>query len=235
MGLFDKKYCSICGEKISLLGNKQLVDGNLCGDCARKLSPFFNERKASTVEQIREQLEYREENREKLADFHPVKCFGYSPKLYVDEKMGAFVLCDSQNFVEKNPDLISFSAITGARLDVPETRREVMRQDQNGNRVSYNPRRYEYSYNFDVHIQVDSPYFSELKFRLNSGTVDGRDRMGCQRNKEDGDAIVKYLQLRHMRQEQKETKGPMICPYCGATTTPDDKGRCEYCGSVISK
>lgn len=28
MGLFDKKYCDICGEKIGLLGNRKLDDGN---------------------------------------------------------------------------------------------------------------------------------------------------------------------------------------------------------------
>lgn len=51
MGLFDKKYCDICGEKIGLLGNRKLEDGNLCKDCARKLSPFFSERRSSTVEE----------------------------------------------------------------------------------------------------------------------------------------------------------------------------------------
>ena len=29
MGLFDAKYCSICGEKISLMGNRKLEDGNM--------------------------------------------------------------------------------------------------------------------------------------------------------------------------------------------------------------
>lgn len=38
MGLFDKKYCDVCGERIGLLGNRKLEDGNLCKDCARKLS-----------------------------------------------------------------------------------------------------------------------------------------------------------------------------------------------------
>ena len=37
MGLFDKKVCDICGEKIGLLGNRKLDDGNLCKDCAKKL------------------------------------------------------------------------------------------------------------------------------------------------------------------------------------------------------
>ena len=63
MGLFDKKYCDICGEKIGLLGNRKLEDGNLCKDCARKLSPWFSERRNSSVNEIKRQLEYREENR----------------------------------------------------------------------------------------------------------------------------------------------------------------------------
>ena len=36
MGLFDKKICDICGEKIGLLGNRKLDDGNLCKDCDEK-------------------------------------------------------------------------------------------------------------------------------------------------------------------------------------------------------
>ena len=37
MGLFDRKYCSVCGEKIGLLGNRKLEDGNLCKSCAGKV------------------------------------------------------------------------------------------------------------------------------------------------------------------------------------------------------
>ena len=81
MGLFDKKYCDICGEKIGLLGNRKLSDGNLCKDCAAKLSPWFTERKQSTVEEIREQLRLREENRQKLAGFHPTRTIGVDTKV----------------------------------------------------------------------------------------------------------------------------------------------------------
>ena len=69
MGLFDKKYCDICGEKIGLLGNRKLEDGNLCKDCAKKLSPWFSDRRRSTVADIKGQLAYREENRGKAAQF----------------------------------------------------------------------------------------------------------------------------------------------------------------------
>ena len=49
MGLFDKKNCDICGDKIGLLGNRKLDNGNLCKNCAGKLSPWFEERRHSTV------------------------------------------------------------------------------------------------------------------------------------------------------------------------------------------
>ena len=58
MGLFDKKYCDICGAQIKFLGNKKLEDGNCCKECASKLSPWFSERRHSTIESIKEQLAY---------------------------------------------------------------------------------------------------------------------------------------------------------------------------------
>ena len=76
MGLFDKKFCSICGGKIGLLGNRKLEDGNLCKDCASKLSPWFSERRHSSVEDIRGQLAYREENRAAVSAFHTTRSLG---------------------------------------------------------------------------------------------------------------------------------------------------------------
>ena len=52
--MFEKKECSLCGGEIGLLGNRKLEDGNMCKDCASKLSYWFDERRHSTVEQIRQ-------------------------------------------------------------------------------------------------------------------------------------------------------------------------------------
>mgnify|MGYP000349813611 CR=1 FL=1 len=52
MGLFDKKICDICGEKIGLLGNRKLDDGNLCKDCAKNCH-HVEDRRHSTVEDIK--------------------------------------------------------------------------------------------------------------------------------------------------------------------------------------
>ena len=82
MGLFSKKYCDVCGEKIGLLGNRKLEDGNLCKECAKKLSPWFSDRRQSTVTEIKEQLAYREANQEKVAQVHPTRSLGERASLW---------------------------------------------------------------------------------------------------------------------------------------------------------
>lgn len=233
MGLFDKKYCDICGEKVGLLGAHQLSDGLLCSDCMSKLSPYLDLHGNFSVDDVRQMLEEREENREKLQSFKPNKCFGVGTQMYLDEKQGSFVMANSQNFTAENPDLFSLADITGARLDIPQSRQELYRRDYNGNRVPYNPRRYSYSYDFCIYITLDHPYARELKLKLNRSTVDGSDHMSCQKYKDDGDAIVQYLRLAHLQSEQQSQRGPVHCPYCGAATTPDENGCCEYCGSKL--
>ena len=58
--IFEKKECAICGGEIGLLGNRKLEDGNMCKECANKLSPWCDDRRHSTVQKIAAQLEYRE-------------------------------------------------------------------------------------------------------------------------------------------------------------------------------
>lgn len=172
MGLFDKKFCSICEEKIGLLGNRKLEDGNLCKDCARKLSPFFSERRHSTIEDIRQQLEYRENNKHEVALFHQTQVVGEKKKLIIDYSGKKFVVVDSyDNWKDSNPDVISFDMITGMDSDIKTDHRELKHQDSNGKMVSYNPPRYSYEYDFDIKIYVNHPYFDEIPIRLNSSSV----------------------------------------------------------------
>ena len=169
MGLFDKKYCDICGEKIGLLGNRKLEDGNLCKDCARKLSPFFNDRRNSTVEEIRQQLAYREENERRLADFRPDSIFGESRKVYIDKSNAKFIVTSASNWRNANPDLIAFSQVTGVNTDIHENKTELYYKDEKGERRSYSPRRYECDYEFNVTILVDSPWFDKIELELSDG------------------------------------------------------------------
>ena len=167
MGLFDKKFCDVCGEKIGLLGNRKLEDGNLCKDCAKKLSPFFSERKQSTVAEIKEQLAYREENERRLDSFRPTRTFGENMKVYIDDMAGTFIVTRMSNWKSENPDIIGLNQVTSCNLDIDEDRDELYYEDEEGNRKSYTPARYEYRYEFFVVINVNSPWFSQIRFSLN--------------------------------------------------------------------
>lgn len=172
MGFFDKKYCDVCGNKIGLLGNRKLEDGNLCKECAKKLSPWFNERRHSSVDEIKTQLAYREENKQKVSQFRVTRKIGEYRNVLFDEGNQWFTVTTSSTpNVSENPDIIDYSAVTGYRFDIDENKREIYRNTENGESKSYNPPRYEYSYNFYMIINVNNPYFDEMKFSLNSGSV----------------------------------------------------------------
>ena len=172
--LFEKKECSICGGEIGLLGNRKLEDGNLCKECAGKLSPWFDDRRHSTVEQIRQQLNYREENRRKLGQFRPAKSYGEDYELKVELENGVpkrFVVAQTDNYLEENADLIEFSQVTSFNIEIDEDEQEQQYRNSEGEMVSYRPPRYEYSYDFNAEIIVNSPYFDDIHFRLNGSTL----------------------------------------------------------------
>lgn len=170
--LFDKKECSICGDEIGLLGNRKLEDGNLCKSCAAKLSPWFSERRQSTVEEIREQLSYREANQEKVSAFRVTRTLGEHAKVLLDEDAGLFMVTAAKNLEEANPDVLSFSDVTGCQLDIDESKTEIEYRDEEGERQSFNPKRYAYSYDFYIVININHPYFNEIRFKLNGSPVD---------------------------------------------------------------
>ncbi|MBQ8094266.1 MAG: DUF4428 domain-containing protein [Clostridia bacterium] len=166
MGLFDKKYCSICGAEIGLLGNRKLMDGNLCKNCADKLSPLFDERRQSTVEDIRDQLAYRKENRARVEEIHPTRSCGANRKLYIDENAKAFFVTYSRNWQSENPDIIDFSQVMDCTWRATEHKDEIKYRSNDGKMVSYQPPRYKKEYEFDLDITVNSPYFQKITLEL---------------------------------------------------------------------
>ena len=170
--LFEKKECAICGGEIGLLGNRKLEDGNCCKNCAAKLSPWFSDRRQSTVEEIKEQLAYREANQEKVAAFRVTRTLGEGMKVLLDEDDGRFMVTSVRNWQEANPDVLSFSDVTGCKLDIDESKTEIQYKDAEGKRQSFSPRRYAFSYDFYIVINVNNPYFNEIRFKLNGSSVD---------------------------------------------------------------
>lgn len=171
MGLFDKKYCDICGEKIKLMGNRKLEDGNLCKDCAAKLSPWFSERRSSTVQDIRDQLAYREENQAKVEAFNTTRTIGQYYMVMLDEDARKFCVAQARDVRTGNPDILDFTQVTGCDLDISESKSEVRYKDTEGKQVSYDPPRYDYSYDFYVRLRVNHPWFDEMRFKINPSSV----------------------------------------------------------------
>ena len=260
--LFDKKECSVCSGEIGLLGNRKLEDGNLCKSCAAKLSPWFSDRRQSTVEEIRQQLSYREANREKVAAFHTTRTLGERTKVLLDEDGGLFMVTSAKNLEEANPDVLSFSDVTGCQLDIDESRTEIEYRDGEGQRQSFNPKRYAYSYDFYIVINVNNPYFNEIRFRLNSESVDndeetlldGPDSMGRSRgglrakaggmrggspisNAEEVRASLEYRQYEEMGQEIRDALlqvRQQAREEAAAAAAPKAAVTCPYCGATTT-
>ena len=260
MGLFDKKYCDVCGEKIGFLGNRKLEDGNLCKHCANKLSYWFDERRHSTVDEIKQQLAYREDNLKKVEQFNVTRVLGRDTKVVVDEDKGWFMVARTDDYMGENPDVLEFSQVVGCDFDVDESRGEHKRQNAEGEYVSYIPPRYYWDYDFTMNIHVKHPYFDDMRFDLNGSSVRvepnygaaptsfGRFGMGSQFDPTAHPDYLEYANmgneikalLTQMRQNVRDSvnaanapKQRVNCPACGATTIPDAHGCCEYCGSAL--
>lgn len=256
MSFFSRKNCSVCGGKIALLGNRKLDDGNLCKDCAKKLSPLFTDRRRSTVAEIKEQLAYRDANKNEVQAFQVTRTFGNRTKVYIDENAGNFIVTASRRWQDDNPDVISLSAVTGSKLDIDEERTEETRRDDKGNEISYHPPRYIYSYDFYITVFVNSPWFDQIRFQLNdnniesssplrSGTLGGSTwKTGPATSVEFDQCLALGEEIKtalmavqeDLRQNIAAAKAPKLaqtCPHCGATTTPDSQGKCEYCEGAI--
>ena len=255
MALFSKKNCDVCGGKIGLLGNRKLDDGNLCKNCAKKLSPFFSERRRSTVNDIKDQLDYREENEGAVAAFNVTRTLGIGTKVMLDEDAQKFIVASGRRWQESNPDVLDYSMVTGVHLKVDERQEELKQKGPDGKEISYSPPRHVYHFDFWMTINVNHPYFNEIKFRINDSSIKVEPRGGRGIFKSGGADIgsqsAEYRQCEDIANEIKETltevregirediaaanapKSAQICPYCGATTTPDEQGRCEFCGGAI--
>ena len=235
-GAFEKKNCDVCGNEIKLLGNKKLEDGNLCKECASKLSPFFSDRRRSTVEQIRQQLAYREANKSAVAAFNCTRSLGNGRKVLVDEAARKFIVTSSSNWRNENPDVIDCSQVTGCVVDVRESRSEIKYRDEEGHEVSYQPPRYDIDYDVYTTIHVNSPYFDSIEVKVNERRIEEQYSAEFRRYQEQADEIRKVLMdTRETIREAAKPRTAVKCPNCGATTMPDVLGRCEFCGGAVAR
>lgn len=260
--LFDKKICSVCGGEIGLLGNRKLEDGNLCKSCNAKLSPFFDERRHTTIEGIQEHLNYREENKTALTNFKPTRTLGYYEKIYIDEAGKTFAVSRSRDWREENADVVPMSEIADVRVDISDYRNEIKKEIKNTkgetSYVSYNPPRYKYSYNLHLEIIMneDFKWFNKIRMPLNTSTIEieyapRTGVMGALMNSFDPHMNPKYVEAENLGEEIKQLllgsryadsqpaavdpNAPQMvtCEYCGSKFVADGSGKCPYCGANV--
>ena len=207
--LFEKKVCDIWGGEIGMLGNRKLDDGNLCKNCAKELSPWFSDRRHSTVEEIRQQLAYREDNKKKVQMFQITRDFkGSNAHVFIDDQHGWFTIA-SRISVENNPDILELSQITSCRLDVEQERTEEFYEDKEGNEQSYDPPRYNYSYDYKIEIGVRAPWFNEMRISLNTFSIPEHDRGRILDTENLGNQIVAALTQCQQPYQQQVGQQPM--------------------------
>ena len=248
--IFEKKICSICGNEIGLLGNRKLEDGNCCKECAAKLSPWFSDRRNSTVREIKSQLEYRENNKQEVEKFHATKTLGRYTKVILDEDAHRFIVTSAKDWKNDNPDVLDYKQVTGCDFDIneltSEVEREVKKPDGTTETKSYNPPRYLYSYDFFITINVNHEYFNQIRFKLNSSDVEvvpasratsnvRFEGSVCPPTVEDKMNNVDYAEYETIGQEIKDTMlnvREQIRENIIEQNTPKASVKCPHCGAT---
>ena len=183
--LFGKETCAICGAEVGAPKKRKLADGTMCADCAANLSPFFEDRKGSTVQDIKDQLTDREANKARLATFSASKIFGDNGVVLIDEEAGTFVavadtsdgffgsakkVTSIKDVAGKNPDVIKISQVVDVDMDIIQTDHEE-KQTVDGQQKSYSPRHMTYMCKFVLVVKVDHPYIETIRVPLESEAV----------------------------------------------------------------
>ena len=179
MGLFDrfkKQDCEICGKEVGMFGYKKLEDGEICKDCVKLLSPWFEDRRESTVAQIKEQLAYRAENAKAHEGFTVSRKIGDEEAyMYIEEVGGVptrFFVTSRSDYKAENPDIISFKDVISCVTDIQVRDEEIKEKNAEGQMVSCDPRRYKHHHDFYIKMDIrNNPYFDHIKFRINGSCI----------------------------------------------------------------
>ena len=165
----------------------------LCKDCAKKLSPWFEERRHSTVEDIKRQLEYREKNKKAVMDFcitRQINTRNYN--VFIDDNKGNFTVARKLD-VNENPDIVPLSAVVQCRVDVERQQNEETYTTKDGETVSYQPPVYKYEFDYTMRIKVKTPWFDDMDFRLNTFSISSDNRGELMEVEQTGHQIIAAL------------------------------------------
>lgn len=109
-----------------------------------------------------------------------------------DDNKGMFAVAFNMS-EQNNPDIVPLSAITSCRLEIDEQREEEEYTDQDGETRSYVPPRYTYSYDYKIKLSVNTPWFDDMDFQLNTFSVEDWERAKMMKYEQLGNQIVSAL------------------------------------------
>lgn len=171
MGLFSRKECDVCKKKLSLAEGLKCLDGSICSECKKKMSPLFTDYKNTPIEKIKEHLVYREENKSRVKEFVASATYGEYPKVLIDEKHNWFVVTKATKLSDENPDVFDLSDIQNVLVEIEENKRELHFTNKKGKTCSYKPARYEFTYQFKVNIQMNHPFIKMISLKITKEDV----------------------------------------------------------------
>ena len=172
-----KQICSICHSQTSIWTRIKITDGFICGKCASKCSEhILDDIRKMTVNDIREHLVYRTENRnsQRLKEFHADTVLGKYEVIQIDTVHGLWLLKKNRPFYKRdNPDIFSLSQITDIRVQIKQecinTFEKLNGKNSRlsqwvGEKIIRKPL---YGYWFYLLIEVRHEAFRLLKMRMN--------------------------------------------------------------------
>lgn len=176
MGLFDKKNCDICGEKLDF----QETANWTMEICVRTVPASFllGLKKDATAPQkiSKDSWNTEKKNKNAVRSFSITREFSADRyHVFIDDNKGLFAVAFNMS-EQDNPDIVPLSAITSCRLDIDEQRVEEEYKDQDGESRSYVPPRYNYSYDYKIKLGVNTPWFDDMDFKLNTFSVKDHER-----------------------------------------------------------
>lgn len=202
------------------------------------LSPHFTNRKKSSISDIKDQLAYREENKNNVAKFNVTRIIGRSTKVIFDEGSEKFMVTSAEDWRSENPDIIDFSQVTECDTKIRENKTELKFRDNDGKEVSFSPKQYDIDYDFFVTIQLNSPWFDFMYFSINDRSVDTQYSLEY-KEMEQGLKDIKKVLTQPRRKvsvatvSSSEIYSEQKCPYCGAINMNNTSGHCEFCGGGL--
>ena len=198
MGLFsnEDKPCPVCGKPTPKLLATKIQGEPICGDCAVQIVVDSDVRKSWTMDDLKEHLRYRAENKERVENFQPTRTVDCGCSMLIDDANRCFYL---KKWSENNPPIISFDSIMGFELSmgwnvVEHWGKGMSRKPYQAPQLGVlgtlgalatafdrneDKQRHSKSENVKVVLQLDDPYLK--KYELMDELVFGSDEFGFAR------------------------------------------------------